>query len=166
MGIVHNRSICSKAQYPVINILQFLSGSVDRSIRCSSPELKGGEAICLSPIHLDWEIPAEVEAGQSQGSNPHSPSVAVPSLVPTIDGLPDRSPTDPPVGQTTTDESNGSSSPDDNSGLPASSRISCVRAQYGEISEEAVKIISSAWRKGTVTPPLGRSGSSGISDIE
>ena len=149
VGIVHNRSICSKAQYPVIKILQFPSGSGGRSIRCSSPELEGREAICFSPIHLDWEIPAEVEAGQSQGSNPHSPSVATPSLVPTIDRLSDRPPTDPPVRQTTADESNGSSSPDDNSGLPASSRISCVRAQYGEISEEAFKIISSAWRKGT-----------------
>ena len=149
VGILHNRPICRTAQYPVIKILQFPSRSGGRSIRCSSPELEGREAICLSPIHLDWEIPAEVETGQSQGSSPDSPSMAVPSLVPTTDGLPDRLSTDPPVRQTTTDKPNGSSTPNDNSGLPTPCRISCVRAQYGEISDEAFKIISSAWRKGT-----------------
>ena len=149
MGIVHNRPVCCTAQYPVTKILQLPSGSRCRSIRCSSPKLEEREAICLFPIHLNWEIPTEIEAGQSQGSSPDSSSMAIPSLVSTTDGLPDRLSTDAPVKQTTTDKPNGSSSSDDNTELPASSCISCVRARYGEISDEAFQIISSAWRKGT-----------------
>ena len=137
VGIVHSRPICCSAQHPVTEILQLPSGSRGGSIQCSSTRVEGREAICLSPIHLNWEIPAEIEAGQSQESNPDSSSMAIPSLVPTADGLSDRFPTDATVKQTTSDEPSGSTSFNHNAGLLASSRISCVRARYGEILDEA-----------------------------